>query len=619
MKKLEKYNFPDDLKTMNNHQMELLATEIREFLIDHVSKTGGHLASNLGVVELTIALHRVFDSPKDKIIWDVGHQSYVHKILTGRAGQFDHLRMTGGMSGFPKMCESEHDVYQTGHSSTSISAAAGMAAARDIRHEDYSVIAVIGDGSLTGGMVYEAMNNIGISKSKVIIIVNDNGMSISRNIGGMSEHLTKLRTSRKYLQTKSSVRKKVKNVPVIGPELYQGMSAAKNWLKYALMSGGILFEELGFTYLGPVDGHDIPALRGALTRAKRVEGPVVLHVITKKGKGYRNAELDPGKFHGIGPFDPETGKVISPSGCTWSKVFGAEMDQLGKEDKRITAITAAMGEATGLSAFAEHYPKRFFDVGIAEAHAVTFCAGLAANGMKPVAAIYSSFLQRAYDQIIEDVCIQNLPVVFAIDRAGIVGADGETHHGVFDLSYLSGIPNMHVFSPADGDQLTALLRYALSLNAPAAVRYPRGTCSWKKEKLDYHGGNQRICAGRDVDIWAVGSMLDHAEEARVILEQQGYSVGIVSVLQVKPMDLSLLNPDVRLAVTLEDGIVLEGFGAMFHEQAPCGLEVLQLGWPDQFISHGSPQDLYRMYGLDGAGIAESVRRALEGDDPEGTK
>jgi 1-deoxy-D-xylulose-5-phosphate synthase len=611
MKKLENYHFPEDLKTMNNHEMELLSAEIREFLIDHVSRTGGHLASNLGVVELTVALHRVFDSPKDKIIWDVGHQSYVHKILTGRADQFDHLRMTGGMSGFPKKCESVHDVYQTGHSSTSISAAAGMAAARDIRHEHYNVIAVIGDGSLTGGMVYEAMNNIGISKSKVIIIVNDNGMSISKNIGGMSEHLTKLRTSRKYLQTKSSVKKKVQSIPLVGQGIYEGMSAAKNWMKYALMSGGILFEELGFTYLGPVDGHDIPALRGALTRAKRVNGPVVLHVMTRKGKGYLNAEKDPGKFHGIGPFDPETGVVLKPSGCTWSKVFGKTMDELGKEDERIVAVTAAMGDATGLSEFAEHYPNRFFDVGIAEAHAVTFCAGLATNGLKPVAAIYSSFLQRAYDQIIEDVCIQNLPVVLAIDRAGIVGADGETHHGVFDLSFLSGIPNMHVFSPAEGSQLPALLRYALSLNTPAAVRYPRGGCSCDKEAAEYHGGNQRISEGTDVEIWAVGSMLSHAREAAEILEKQGCSVGIVSVLQVKPMDLSLLNPHVKLAVTLEDGIVLEGFGAMFQEKAPCGLHVLNLGWPDEFVSHGSPDDLYRMYGLDGEGIAESVRAALK--------
>lgn len=611
MKKLEDYHFPEDLKTMNNHEMELLSAEIREFLIEHVSKTGGHLASNLGVVELTVALHRVFDSPKDKIIWDVGHQSYVHKILTGRADQFDHLRMTGGMSGFPKKCESAHDVYQTGHSSTSISAAAGMAAARDIRHEHYNVIAVIGDGSLTGGMVYEAMNNIGISKSKVIIIVNDNGMSISKNIGGMSEHLTKLRTSRKYLQTKSSVKRKVQGIPLIGQGVYEGMAAAKNWMKYALMSGGILFEELGFTYLGPVDGHDIPALRGALTRARRVDGPVVLHVMTQKGKGYRNAEKDPGKFHGIGPFDPETGAVLHPSGCTWSKVFGKTMDQLGKEDKRIVAVTAAMEDATGLSDFAKHYPKRFFDVGIAEAHAVTFCAGLATSGMKPVAAIYSSFLQRAYDQIIEDVCIQNLPVVLAIDRAGIVGADGETHHGVFDLSFLCGIPNMHVFSPAEGRQLPALLRYALSLNAPAAVRYPRGGCSCDGDLPEYQGGNQRISEGTDVEIWAVGPMLSHAQAAAEILEKQGYSVGIISVLQVKPMDLSLLNPEVKLAVTLEDGIVLEGFGAMFQEKAPCGLHVLSLGWPDKFVSHGSPDDLYRMYGLDGAGIAESVCSALK--------
>ncbi len=610
MKQLEEYHFPKDLKTMSNSQMELLSTEIREFLIDHVSKTGGHLASNLGVVELTVALHRVFNSPKDKIIWDVGHQSYVHKILTGRMDGFDRLRMTGGMSGFPKKSESKHDIYQTGHSSTSISAAAGIAAARDIRGEDYNVIAVIGDGSLTGGMCYEAMNNIGISKSKVIIVVNDNGMSIAENIGGMSEHLTKLRTSRKYLETKSSVKRRVKNIPVVGEELYEGMSAAKNWLKYALMSGGILFEELGFTYLGPVDGHNIAALRGALTRAKRVNGPVVLHVITRKGKGYRNAEMDPGKFHGIGAFNPETGEVLKKSGLTWSKVFGETMDEIGREDPRVTAVTAAMGDATGLCAFAKHYPDRFFDVGIAEAHGVTFCAGLATNGMKPVAAIYSSFLQRAYDQIIEDVCIQNLPVVFAIDRAGIVGADGETHHGVFDLSYLSAIPNMHVFAPADGDQLAGLLRYALSLDAPAAVRYPRGECERKNVPFEYEGGNLRDSSGRDVEIWAVGAMLGAARDAKEILEKKGYSVGIVSALQVKPMDLSLLDRHVRLAVTVEDGVVLEGFGAMFRESAPCGLHVLNLGWPDEFVSHGSPSDLYHMYGLDGEGIAKSVEEAL---------
>ena len=428
------------------------------------------------MVELTIALHRVFNSPKDRIIWDVGHQAYVHKILTGRASGFDHLRQTGGMSGFPKASESEHDAFDTGHSSTSISAAAGYAAARDIDCGTEEVLAVIGDGALTGGMVYEAMNNVGASGSHVIIVLNDNGMSISKNIGGVSKHLNKLRTSSRYRSLKKNTKKVISGIPVVGKNLSHTISDTKEWMKYALISGGIMFEELGFTYLGPVDGNDIGEDIQVLRQASSVPGPVLVHVVTKKGKGYRNAEQNPDKFHGIGPFDIDTGRPLSAGGTGWSGVFGKTVLSLAERDSGICAITAAMGSATGFGEFSRRFPKRFFDVGIAEAHAVTFSAGLAKAGKKPFAAIYSTFLQRAYDQILEDVCLQDLPVVFGIDRAGIVGADGETHHGVFDLAYLLPMPNMRIFAPADGNDLEAMVEAAASCSHPTAIRYPRGNC-----------------------------------------------------------------------------------------------------------------------------------------------
>ena len=613
MKKLTEYRFPEDIKKMSDRELELLAVEIRDFLIDNVSKTGGHLASNLGVVELTIAMHKVFNSPEDKFIFDVGHQSYVHKILTGRARLFSSLRKTGGISGFPKRNESEHDIYDTGHASTSLSAACGIAAARDIKGEHYEVIPVIGDGSLTGGLAYEALNNIGSRKSKVIVILNDNGMSISKNIGGVSNHLAKLRTSSGYTRTKNRVKTALSRVPVIGPLISEGLAGTKETIKYILSPEGVFFEEIGFTYIGPVNGHDIKTLEEALTAAKQSEKPVLVHVITKKGKGYRNAEKDPNKFHGIGPFDPDTGAEVKAGGPTYSSVMGEELLKLADEDDRITAITAAMCDATGLSAFAEKYPERFFDVGIAEEHAVTFAAGLALSGMKPVCAIYSSFLQRAYDEIIEDVALQGLPVVFAVDRAGVVGADGETHHGVFDISYLSTVPGMKVLAPCDGSQLRQMLRYALGLDSPCAIRYPRGKCIDGELTVPFDGANIRISSGKDADIWAVGGMLDKAVEARSLLASKGIDAGIVDIAVPHPLDTSLVIEG-KPVFTVEDGIEEGGFGMQLRAALSGRQDVTVMAWPKGIIEHGSCDDLYRRYRLDGNSIAERVMEKLEGKD-----
>ncbi|MBR5315921.1 MAG: 1-deoxy-D-xylulose-5-phosphate synthase [Firmicutes bacterium] len=611
---LKAYQFPQCLKDMDVEQMELLSIGIRDFLIDKVSQTGGHLASNLGVVELTLALHHVFDSPTDKIIWDVGHQSYVHKILTGRIDEFDHLRQYGGMSGFPKKKESEHDVYETGHSSTSISAAAGMAAARDIKGDKHEVIAVIGDGSLTGGMAYEALNNIGASKEKVIVILNDNGMSISRNIGGVSQHLSKLRTSTGYAKAKLTAKHAIKRIPTFGERMYESIDLAKDRLKYAMMHGGVIFEELGFTYLGPIDGHNLHDVIEALHLAKTSPDPVLLHVITKKGKGYKNAEKEPNKFHGVGPFDPETGALKQSFGISYSKVFGQTCEELAETDQAIVAISAAMGDATGLGGFAEKFPKRFFDVGIAEAHGVTFAAGLASCGTKPVVAIYSSFLQRAYDQIIEDVCLQNLPVVFAIDRAGAVGADGETHHGVFDLSYLIPMPNMTILTPCDGTQLAGMLKYAVDCNSPVAIRYPRGGCDFHKEQVEvFDGKNHRLLEGHHVDIWACGRMVAVATEVAEKLAEKGISAGVVDVAIVKPLDLSPLGDGVnqnKVLVTLEDNLLAGGFGESFTA-ATGAANVMRFGWPDKFVEHGDCDTLYKQYGLDADSIVERICERIE--------
>jgi len=612
MKKLEQYNFPEELKTMSDDELDLLSYSIRDFLLEKVSKTGGHLASNLGVVELTIAIHKVYDSPRDKIVWDVGHQSYVHKILTGRAGDFDTLRQLDGMSGFPKTKESMHDCFDTGHSSTSISVAAGLAAARDIKGDDYHVVAVIGDGALTGGLAFEGLNNLGASKSSVTVILNDNGMSISKNIGGLSQHLSKLRMSDGYLNAKKTVKDRLNKIPVIGGEIAGNISEAKERIKYAIFSEGVIFEELGFTYLGPVDGHNIKALTEIISLSEKIEGPVLIHVITKKGKGYRNAEIDPNKFHGIGPFDPETGKPLKTGGITYSDILGKTAVRLAVRNPEITAVSAAMCDATGLGEFADRFPQRFFDVGIEEAHAVTFAAGMAKGGMKPLVAIYSSFLQRAFDQILEDVCLQQLPVVFAVDRAGIVGADGETHHGIFDLSYLSLMPGMTVLTPKDGNQLEAMLEYAFTLNGPVAIRYPRGKCEFDASvNSKYDGGNIRISEGRDADILAVGNMTETAVAAAEILRQNGHDVGVVDIAEVKPISDEMLSNDGKLIVTLEDNVIAGGFGENLVEIIGSS-DMLILGWPDQFIEHGDTGALYERYGLDPVSVAERISEKLEG-------
>lgn len=610
---IEDYDFPQELKTMPEEDLDILAFQIREFLINKVSRTGGHLASNLGVVELTIALHRIFDTPRDKLIWDVGHQSYVHKILTGRAGGFDTLRQTGGMSGFPKAKESLHDAYDTGHSSTSLSAAAGYARARDLQGENYNVVAIIGDGSLTGGMAFEALNNIGSSGSRVIIILNDNGMSISKNIGGLSQHLGNLRTSNKYITAKRKVRKRLNKIPVVGKTLADSLSTAKDRVKYALLNGGVLFEELGFTYLGPIDGHKTSSLLEALNQTRRVDGPVLLHVVTEKGRGYSFAEKNPNKFHGIGPFDPRTGEIQRPSGITYSKVMGKTLLDLADKDSRIVAVSAAMGTATGLGPFARKYPKRFFDVGIAEAHAVTFSAGMAKGGLKPLVAIYSSFLQRGYDQIVEDVALQDLPVVFAVDRAGVVGADGETHHGNFDLPYFLSTPNMTVLAPNSGDELRSMLRYAFQSGHPCAIRYPRGECELGEDKKEiFDGKNKRLKSGIDAEIWAVGRMTGPALEASQILKEAGFDVGVVYAAQLKPLELSLLSDAPELIFTAEDGGVTGGYGQCMNSAASRkGHKIFSFGWPDKFIEHGKPEDLYEKYGLDGRGLAERIGEILE--------
>ncbi len=614
MKKLLEYDFPQDLQEMTEDELDLLSYEIRDFLISNIAKTGGHLASNLGVVELSIALHRVFDAPRDKLIWDVGHQSYVHKILTGRADGFDGLRKFGGMSGFPKVEESEYDAFDMGHSSTSISVAAGMAAARDLAGEDFHIVAIIGDGALTGGLAYEALNNVGASKSKILVILNDNGMSIAPNIGSVSKYLDKLRSSRKYLKFKNSVKENLLELPGIGRGLVAGMQHVRDSLKYAILDG-VIFEELGFHYSGPVDGHSIGDLIRALETAKGVEDPVFLHVITKKGKGYRSAERTPSKYHGTGPFDPATGVPKSNGNkLSWSAVFGNKLTRMANQDPKIVAIGAAMLEGTGLKGFQKKFPNRTFDVGIAEGHAVTFAAGMASGGYRPVVAIYSTFLQRAYDQIMEDVCLQGLPVVFAVDRAGIVGADGETHHGIFDLSYLSHMPNMTILAPADEEELEQMLETAMKLDGPCAIRYPKGEVT----RLGFHkpiDGSLVLAQGADVEIWAVGNMITIGFEVCEALKGKGIRAGLVNARYVRPLDEAKILASAqrtKLIATLEDNVIAGGFGEhLTAALVGSPIEILNFGWPDCFIEHGSCAQLFEKYKLDPASIAERICGRLE--------
>lgn len=593
---LEREDLISIIKNSDYGDLEALAREIRDFLVEKVSKTGGHLASNLGIVETTIALHKVYDTAVDRVIFDVGHQSYVHKIITGRAGAFDTLRKYKGLSGFPKSWESVHDAYDTGHSSTSISAAMGYATARDLRNEDYQVVAVIGDGAMTGGLVYEALNNIGASGTNIKIVLNDNGMSIAKNVGAMSRHLNNLRTSKNYTRMKENIRGALDNIPVVGQRVSDTISHTKNKIKYSLLDEqGVLFEDLGIKYIGPVDGYDLPALVEAYTAANQYDGPTLVHVITKKGKGYYWSEKYPRKFHGIAPFDAENGNILSsPSGPSYSKVFGDKLVELARTDESIVAISAAMGTATGLGPFYKEFEPRFFDVGIAEAHAVVFAAGMAKAGMTPVVAIYSSFLQRAFDQLIEDICLQNLHVVFAVDRAGLVGADGETHHGMFDLSYLNMIPNMKILCPADGNQLEEMLEYAVhQYDGPIAIRYPRGSSQGNHLRLKpFTGENTVLSVGKDVTILAVGAMLDTGIEAARLLREHGFDAGVTVINVVKPMDAAAVNSETKLVVTLEDNTIIGGFSDEFDRvNREKAFGILNFALPDQFIEQGSIPEL----------------------------
>lgn len=608
---LSSHKFPDDLKKMDYDELELLSYEIRDFLVESVSKTGGHIASNLGIVEIAIALHKCFNSPEDKFIWDVGHQTYVHKILTGRLDGFENLRQFGGMSGFPKQCESEHDHFDTGHSSTSVSLGLGMAAARDLKGEDYKVVSIIGDGAMTGGIAYEAMNNAGAMNTNFIVILNDNGMSISPNTGGLSKSLGRITSTDKYMHMKTQVKRGLSKVPVIGESVIAGIHNAKADIKYAVIDG-ILFEELGFKYIGPVDGHSIREMCETLELAKGIKGPVLIHAVTKKGKGYSKAEENPGMFHGIGAFDIDTGKPLKKSGSrSYSAVFGDKLKAMAAEDDRIVAISAAMADGVGLEGFASEYKSRFFDVGIAEGHGVTFSAGLAKAGLRPYVAIYSSFLQRAYDQIIEDVCLQNLPVTFCIDRAGVVGADGETHHGVFDLAYLKSMPNMTVFAPADGPELEKTLEASLKIDGPCAIRYPRGASADLGISADVASGkSNRLKEGTDADIVSAGVMTQMALKAAEILEEKGISAGVIDLSCTRPLDETALLASAdshRLIVTVEDGILTGGVGESIKSLlADKDCRIISLGWPDKFIEHGTQDQLYAKYGLDAESIAKIV-------------
>jgi 1-deoxy-D-xylulose-5-phosphate synthase len=618
---LPEYDFPADLKKMNLDELELLSYEIRDFLLEKVSKTGGHLAANLGVVELSIALHKFYNSPSDHIIWDVGHQSYIHKILTGRACRFDTLRQMNGLSGFPKCEESPHDIFETGHSSTSVAAAFGLATARDLKGETHKVIAVIGDGALTSGLAYEGFNNAGGKDTDLTVILNDNNMSISRNVGGMSQHLSKLRTSQGYLEFKKHLKNTLTHIPAVGEGLYSGLESIKDSIKYAVINDAAIFEALGFKYLGPIDGHRIGDLLEAFEIAEQIEGPKLIHILTQKGKGYKNAELDPNKFHGIAPFERETGNVLtSISHPSYSHVFGETLQQMADKDSRIVAVYAAMLEGTGLQGFQKAYPKRTFDVGIAEGGAVTYAAGLAKGGLRPFVAIYSTFLQRSYDMIMMDVCMQNLPVVFCLDRAGIVGNDGETHHGIFDLSYLSHMPNLTIMSPRNGQELQSMLKYSLTLPGPSAIRYPRGESSGSNttEVKGYESGISILKNGSDVGLYGVGIMAEIAYEVGLKLEEKGISAQVVDPRFVKPLREEELLETVcyNKIVTIEDNVVSGGFGQGFqlllsqHKKTPP--EMLILGWPVQFIEQGSQKELYEKYGLDEKGILERVERFVKG-------
>lgn len=614
---LERIKGAEDLKELSPDEIGILAQEVRSFLIEKISHTGGHLASNLGVVELTIAIFLSFHLPEDKIIWDVGHQSYTHKILSGRMEEFDELRQFGGLSGFPKRKESPYDSFDTGHSSTSISAGLGIAQARDILGKDYKVAAIIGDGALTGGMAYEALNNAAAMKKNFIIVLNDNNMSISENVGGMSSYLNGLRTGSGYNDLKKSVVSALDRIPVLGAPMIDKLKRTKDSIKQLLIPG-MLFENMGITYLGPVDGHNIPALCRVLREAQKLDHSVLVHVLTKKGKGYGPAEKNPSRFHGVEPFDVATGEPLRErKNPTYTEVFSRKLCQLGRDHKNLVAITAAMPDGTGLSAFSRLYPERFFDVGIAEAHGVTLAAGMAAGGLKPVFAVYSSFLQRAYDQILHDVCIQNLPVVLAVDRAGLVGSDGETHQGIFDYSYLSSIPNMSIMAPKNLWELRAMLEFAVDYPGPIALRYPRGEAYRGlrefREPISY-GRGELLWEEEGIALLAVGSMVSTAEHIREKLKARGIPCSLANGRFVKPFDRELadrLAQRHRAVVTLEENVLQGGFGlgvsAYIHRHYPQ-VRVLNVALPDAYVEHGNVSVLRKGLGIDSDSIIKTMEK-----------
>lgn len=613
---------PNDVKKLSLTQLEKLAGEIRGLLIHTVSQNGGHLAPNLGVVELTIALHRVYNSPTDKIIWDVGHQAYVHKILTGRRKEFPTLRRLDGISGFPKRCESPHDAFGTGHSSTSISSALGVALARDLNREKYNVLAVIGDGSLTGGQAYEALNHAGHVGTNLTVILNDNEMSIAKNVGAMAEYLAKMRTDPAYFKVKHDIEYLLKRIPAIGESVARTVERVKDSLKY-LVVPGVIFEELGFTYLGPIDGHNITSLTEVLQTAKSLQGPVLVHVVTCKGKGYGPAERNAGKFHGVNPFCIETGEVISNgTKPTYTGVFGDTLIRLAEENRDVVGITAAMAEGTGLRKFAGKFPERFFDVGIAEPHALTLAAGLAAQGKRPVVAIYSTFGQRGYDQILHDICLQNLPVTLAFDRAGVVGDDGPTHHGVFDLSYLRHIPNLTVMAPKDENELRHMLATAIAGDGPAAIRYPRGSGLGVSMEEPLRplpiGKAEELAPGQNAVLIGIGAMVDPCMEASALLAAKGIKAGVVNARFIKPLDEEMLRKlarEIGVIVTVEDNVLAGGFGSavleFINNQNMHWVKVLRIGFPDKFIEHGPRNELLARYGMTAEGIADTVGTYLQ--------
>lgn len=621
---LDKINGPDDVKKLNETELRELAEEIRSFLIEKISHTGGHLASNLGVVELTIALYLAFDLPKDKIIWDVGHQSYTHKILSGRKDDFDGLRQYGGLSGFPKRKESPFDAFDTGHSSTSISAGLGMAQGRDVLGEEYSIVSVIGDGALTGGMAYEALNNAARLKKNFIIVLNDNKMSISENVGGISRYLSNLRADEGYNLLKKNVAGTLAKVPMIGNDLVDTLLRTKNSIKQFLIPG-MWFENMGITYLGPVDGHDVKGLAKIFSEAKKINHAVLIHVMTKKGKGYRPAERNPSSFHGVEPFDIETGKPLGqklyPS---YTDVFSREICKIAETNEKLVAVTAAMPDGTGLKRFSRLYPQRFFDVGIAEEHAVTSAAGMAAAGLKPVVVVYSSFLQRAYDQIVHDVCIQNLPVLFCVDRAGLVGSDGETHQGIFDLTYLSSIPNMSVIAPKNLWELREMLQFAVDYEGPMAIRYPRGQAyrglkeflapvEYKKSEILYDEDS--------IALLAVGSMVSTAEHIRTKLKEEGHSCTLVNGRFIKPVDTDVLDylaRNHRCIVTLEENVLRGGYGERITDYVQKhypAIRVVNIALPDAYVEHGNVSKLRIDLGIDSDSILIKLKNELKSEFP----